>query len=804
MLHFTDRTLAAGCRHLYRRAMHHRLFLLILALVLLAAPASANAYDTGPHSDITRDALIAEGFGPTAQDVAVVGNWFVDLYSNASKVPQSGHASTKIEVVGSLFGPRENWPQAVLDAVNRLHFDASLWDIYDVSRAELEWNRLQRATSELLRSIDTAGAVNKEMQVLLTIGMSLHALQDFYSHSTWIEQQGVFGVEGPDWNQYRFGSNPTWFDVPKSTRDNLKVYIGASTGHESRPHGAWNTDGNDPGNAHMEKSVNKDWSGRFGYDNSYIASYFATRQWVRAMKASLNDDALWNSAMRYSNRRGGALDHDLKKGALKIGMMTGHWAGQGEPCDPSISTISCGSRNGLGGDLIGARNATRDFFEDRSKSAFRSTFEALAPILAQTEPNGDLLPVQSARDMQASTRFVRVKITQMKGVGLRALGDPTPADRADNFGRAHIAGQEIQSGEINGRDSFTFGHPYSPFEFLKAIPNGAVYGEPVREMTVEIRTSSSAFSGTDDDVYLRISPSRRFALDKRLYNDFERGDRDTYSVPIDDAVLKGLTVGDVTRVQIEKSSDGVGGGWKLRGVKLVINGRTAYSKDHIDKWLEKNRRTWRASDFKATSPVGGAVPVLIDLYDEDSFVYGGNDHGDLNKFDRRKRVVVAYDLNAPVNTFALGGSKYSGRLGDGDKARINYTIDTLTPTPAANPDPVVQDPDPKPKPKPDNPPPPQPKPDLVITELGYNDASQYHFVVKNQGNAAAGAFSVQVTGETTYSFPSGLAAGASATRTFRTQCRVYTWEAIADSLSQVPESDENNNRRSYTNDACIT
>ena len=74
------------------------------------------------------------------------------------------------------------------------------------------------------------------------------------------------------------------------------------------------------------------------------------------MRAGLGDEALWARMLRYADRRGGALDHDLK-GALKIGMMTGHWQGQGEPCDLSFSLNVCGSRNGLGGDLIGARNA---------------------------------------------------------------------------------------------------------------------------------------------------------------------------------------------------------------------------------------------------------------------------------------------------------------------------------------------------------------------------------------------------------------------------------------------------------------
>src|SRR4051794_22708896 len=752
----------------------------------LVAPAGADAFDTGPHSDITRDAMLAEGFGSTAADVAVVNNWFVDLYSNASKVPQSGHADTLVEIVGSLIGPRENWPQAVLPAATRTHFDASVWDVANVGKAEAEWNRLQRGTSQLLRSIKSSGGANAEVQLLTTIGMSLHALQDFYSHSNWIEKQGVAGVDGTDWSKLGFGLTPTWFDVPKSARDGLNVYVGASTGHKDRPHGAWNTDGNKS----MVKGVNKDWPGRLGYQDAYTTSYFATRQWLRAMRAALGDDALWNRTLRYANRRSGALDHDLR-GALRIGMMTGHWQGQGEPCDPSFSLNICGSRNGLGGDLIGARNATRDYFEDRGKTRFRSTFEALIPLLAQEEPNGDLLPVESSREMQASTRFVQMRVTSMKGVGLRALGDPTPLDRADMFSRAIIAGQSFQSGEINGRDSFSFPRPYAPFTFIKSIPAGGSYAEPVRTMTVEIRTSSTLFSGTDDDVYLRINPRLRFELDKRLYDDFERGDRDTYSVPIDDATAAGLTVGDISRVQVEKSSDGIGGGWKLRGVKLVVNGRTLYARDHIDRWLERSARTWRAPNFTATAPTGPALPITLDLWDEDSFVYGGNDHGDINNYDRRKRLALAYAPGPAIRARATGGSSLSGRIGDGDKASITYTIETITPTPAPVPPPPVVEP----------PPPPAPKPDLVITAIDYSDTLNYYFTVTNQGAGAAGAFRVSVAGVGTFDIP-GLASGASASRTFSDVCRSVV-DATADSLGQVQESDEANNAR-HREFVCVT
>ncbi len=764
----------------------------VAVLTTLLAPAGAQAFDTGPHSDLTRDALTAEGFGPTATDVVVVNNWFVDLYSNSSKIPQSGHADTAVSILGAFFENDENWPQSVLDAANRTHFDASVWDVANVAKAQAEWDRLQRATTQLLRSITSSGGANKEVQLLSTIGMGLHAIQDFYSHSNWIEQQGVDGVDGTDWSKLTVGLTPTWFDVPKATRDNLNVYIGDSTGHKDRPHGAWNTDGNRA----MRTGVNKDWPGRLGYADSYTTSYFATRQWVQAIRTALGDEALWRRVQRYANRGGGELAHDLK-GALNIGMMTGHWQGQGEPCDPSLSLSVCGARNGLGGDLIGARSAVNSYFEDRGRTRFRGAFQGLIPLFAQATPNGDLLPVTSSQPLQASTRFVQLRVTSMKGVGLRSLGDPTAIDRSDNYSRATIAGQAFQSGEINGRDSFSFPRPYAPFTFIKAIPVGGRYAEPVTTMTVEIGTSSKLYAGTDDDVYLRIGPNRRFALDKSLYDDFERGDRDTYSVPIDAAVLDGLRVGDISRVQIEKSPDGAAGGWRLRSVKLVVNGRTLYGRNGIERWLEDDQRTWRAPDFRQSGPGGPALPITLDLWDEDSNVYGGDDHGDLNRYDNRRRLVLAYTPDTVVSDRATGGSFLSGRIGDGDRASVTYTIQTLKPTPAPPPPlpPVLAPTEPAP-------PPPGPKPDLVISAMDYDEPLKYFFTVTNQGAGAAAPFTVTVTGEGSFPIP-GLAPGASATRTFRTICKNGTQEAFADALAQIAETDEANNKRTYDG-ICIT
>ena len=120
------------------------------------------------------------------------------------------------------------------------------------------------------------------------------------------------------------------------------------------------------------------------------------------------------------------------------------------------------------------------------------------------------------------------------------------------------------------------------------------------------------------------------------------------------------------------------------------------------------------------NPAGLGIPITLDLWDEDSFVYGDNDHGDINRYDRRKRLALVYlpDTVVPP-TRASAGSQHGGRLGDGDQASLTYTIETLTPRPP-------------PPPPPDAPPPaaaepgrrrprPRPKPDLVISALGFSE-----------------------------------------------------------------------------------
>jgi hypothetical protein len=736
----------------------------LVAAIMLSVAAPASAYDTGPHFEITEDAMRAEGFNPDSVGVAQVNNWFVDFYEQADSNPFSGHGGfLKRLLSGAIV--TEGWSDEVIEAAQRAHFDSSTSTLFNSAGMTAEWDRLRRAVYTLVQE---ARAEDDRAKLLAVLGMSLHQVQDFYTHTNWIEPESGLGAEGPGWQARGYGSSPTWFDVPTAVRDDVTVYTANTQGHP-RQHGTWNTDGN----TSLTSAMAKDWPGRPLYLQSAITSYFASRQWIQAVRSWVGDDAFWGRAQGFrANQR--HLDHDLD-GAYKISLYSGHWQGQGEPL---------GGERGPGGSLISLRQAIKHYFQPtfnvgnlRGRSEYRSRFEGLIRRMSDANPPGQIAPVPSSQELQRTMRVVVLRVLDMRG---RGLGDPGPDD-ADMYANVRIDGQPMTSAVIHGHDRYSFPNPNEPFTWIKAVPAVPNAGEPVESVEVEIKTGDVRFAGTNDDVFVRLGQGLRFNLDKRLYDDFERGDRDTYSVPIDDAVRRGMRVGDIRELTIQKARDGVAGGWRLGGVKLFVNGRPLYSKRNINRWLEDDRRTFTAPDFVRSAPRGTKIPVWLRL-DEDDLVYGGDDDGDINPFDKRRTVAVGYAPGPPLQVTTTGGGRLGGRLDDGNEATVTFRLETVTPE-------TIRE-----QPAPPPPPPPPPavlRPDLVVTSFFFNGVT-----VKNQGSAAAGPFRLRAGDAATSVFASfaGLAPGESATRALGLTCGP-AYVALVDDQSQVVESDEANNTR---------
>jgi CARDB/PLAT/LH2 domain len=761
-----------------------RLIAFAFALGLWIAPSSAQAFDTGPHADMTRDALMAEGFSPAAADVGMVDNWFVDYYTNPDDNPYSGHAHALIGLTRFGFN-REDWLNQWVEGARRMHFDAEsrqvgMPDLSTTAGVEKEWQRLMFLTRKW---VQYAGRQPRPdpLDVMAVLGISLHSVQDFYTHSNWVEDpRRVNGRGGPGIAALGYGETPTWFDVPPQVRrelvDNRAVYTGVKG--IPRGHGNWQSDDND----HLGGGLNKDWPGRPKYQEAYVTAYFATRQWIRAVRTWLGNEPLWKRAM--SLRDTPALRHDVK-GAEAISIFSGHWQGGGEPCLP----FKCGERTGKAGSVTSLRLALGDF-HDRGPTPYRQAFNRYIGGFREYPTQPISMPdLPSTRTDQIFTRFVKLEIVNYRGIDLGDL-----VDSADIYANARIDGQPYTSTVINGEDSFSFGGSYAPFTWIRSVPTYQRRSTPVETMTVRIETGDRRFAGTDDNVVLNIG-SHRFSLDKRAYDDFERGDDDTYSVPIGTATRDGLTIGEISRVAIEKSKDGAAGGWFLHGVTLVVNGRTLVKDRGIDRWLEDSKRVWTASNLIRDQRTADVVPIWLQLREDD---FGPQDTGDLNPFDRVTSLPVAYRLGTSVRRQVTGGAQLSGRLSldNGDKARATYRIGTFAVAPP-----------PPPVPPPDHTPPPTPPPgpsgdaDLIITKLTIGDVT-----VKNQGTAAAGPFTLTVYNgaavRDSVVFP-GLAAGASATLAYSSGTCDGNWAAVADSSNVVPESNEANNTKVNLDEAPV-
>jgi hypothetical protein len=761
-----------------------------LTALLFALPSSAQAFDTGPHADMTRDALTAEGFNAASANIAAVNNWFTDYYSNPDENPFSGHASAWIGIT-RLFNAlgrvtprgfrRESWPNSFVEGARRMHFDAekrseAMPDLSTTAGVEREWDRLENISRRVL---DIAETRNDPLVVLAAIGMITHSLQDFYTHSNWVEDPNPeFGRGGPGVARLGYGSHPTYFDVPPEVRRDLHVYTGVEG--IPRDHGHWRSNGN----TSLHEGLNKDSAGRPKFQEAYVTAYFATRQWVRAMRIWLDNEPLWNRAMSMTHT--GALAHDME-GATEISKFLGHLDGGGEPCVPFRGDgLTCGPSTGKAGSITSAFIALGDF-HDRGPTPYRRAFNQIigqGQFYPADVPEYPDLP--STRTIQQFTRFVKLEVINYRGID---LGDPV--GDADIYANARIAGQAYTSTVINGEDSFAFPLPYGPFSWTRSIPTPNQQSTPVTSMTVRIETGDRRFAGTDDDVHLRINGAQRFSLEKRAYNDFERGDDDTYSVPIGDATKRGLTIGDIDRVAIEKSRDGVGGGWFLKGVTLNVNGQVFVSDRRINRWLENNRRTWSPATFTRDDRTDDIVGAWLQLKDDD---FGPQDTGDVNVFDRHTSFPIAYQPGTFQQQRIQGGSRHRGRLSmqNGDLARLTYRIFSFGTIPP-----------PPPPPLPPEPPPPPPvsgqAPDLVISNL-----TGTHFTVRNEGNADAGSFRVTIrsspTGDTHFEF-TGLARGQEATREYSRPCEELR-RAVADSNNQVAERDESNNTREFSNSIC--
>lgn len=284
--------------------------LIVISSSGLFGPREAYAFDTGHHSDLTRAAMQHYGFQKDAIKVVQVANWLTDFYSN--------HPN-------KFTGSRPK----VSSYLNKLHFD----NLTTPDELKKYWSRLVKNTRD---SVQFATSQKDELMFLTVLGHSLHAVQDFYSHSNWVEEH----PRAPN-APYR---TVTWFSAPAADLERIVTGIypdPASAPGPRRIHGNY------------VRGLNKDsYSREFGTDvvervswqDAYVFAYVATCEWLEAIRtwvmqtpcASPGD--FWTRVQNYkfTSILNGGLAADLEaayKTSLyvidrdQLNKVDGHWKG---------------------------------------------------------------------------------------------------------------------------------------------------------------------------------------------------------------------------------------------------------------------------------------------------------------------------------------------------------------------------------------------------------------------------------------------------------------------------------------------
>ncbi len=146
------------------------------------------------HQLLTERAAQACGFSPAAIESL---KWHADYIDSYAYNPLWWADGGLDRLKASL---------ATYDNLAKLHFD----DLFSTLQVEANWKRILAGTLAGLLWAKEQNDVSAAQNIL---GVSLHAIQDFYAHSNW--------VDAPD------RRNRTWFEVPPEERRRMSLWTGA-------------------------------------------------------------------------------------------------------------------------------------------------------------------------------------------------------------------------------------------------------------------------------------------------------------------------------------------------------------------------------------------------------------------------------------------------------------------------------------------------------------------------------------------------------------------------------------------------
>jgi hypothetical protein len=199
------------------------------AVTLLALVNSAAGFDTFWHSTVSHKVGNEFAFSADAANIMQLGNFSVDFFGPIGGLAGE-HVTREERAALQAFGGQNIEVRA---AAIFLHFDNLGGELDQNAKFDSIFARLLHATQVSLAEAHARPDLNdgtRKAVILITLGASLHAVQDFYSHSDWIHNN----FDATAAKMIRLSSGelraPSWFEVRDKLGDPARWPFQVSAG----------------------------------------------------------------------------------------------------------------------------------------------------------------------------------------------------------------------------------------------------------------------------------------------------------------------------------------------------------------------------------------------------------------------------------------------------------------------------------------------------------------------------------------------------------------------------------------------
>lgn len=434
-----------------RLARGYRSAFSLLTLLALFSGSSLG-FDTGPHFDLTRSALSEHSFGDDAIKVVQVQNWLTDYYSSSPTIS----ISKRVEL-------------------EKLHFD----NLFNTKQVSNYWGWL---IENLKTQTQKAAADNDKVRMLMITGIGLHAVQDFYTHSNWVEThpresggpyrtETFLGYGAPSGSILYTGKYP---ETRKSGPGPDPIPAGTLA------HGGYTS------------GINHDSAIRPRWDESYVFAYCASHELLGLLEKWANDarPGFWKGVAQFraDTDQSAKLNYDVR--ALRNMSMwikgkgqDGHWKGDKSGSTRFFSSFSSkwvGKNSSL---FVKAAAAKGKIQEDLAKNLYSNIAPPSPPRSA---------PFALKR---RAILFRATNIAELKDGG-RVAKTLSSTGGTDFYARVLIGGQEYW-----GRTMQKSRESNDPWFEIHFIDNTA------RSIPISIAVWDEDDTDSDKDQQLDINPA---------------------------------------------------------------------------------------------------------------------------------------------------------------------------------------------------------------------------------------------------------------------------------------------------------